>query len=801
MSLSHQSHRRIFQRFDQLRDLPADAREQAINADTSLSEDERQALRSLLEHDAPTGQFLGAPIQSATASLIQPLSEERAPETLGQFRILRLLGRGSFGNVYLAEQQHPKRHVAIKVLSNRVPATEMRRLEFEAEALARLDHPNITSVLDLGRDNDRHFLVMEYVDGLPLDQFLLLHDPAPATRLRLLAGVCDGVEHAHRRGVLHRDIAPKNILVTHDRVAKILDFGLAREVSARTQASQRLTLPGSVIGTLRYMSPEQLDGDPDLVDTRSDIYSLGVVVYESLAGRHPYLDEPTTLGEAVTRLRNAEPARPVRGRLSSDLNAVLLKSVERDPQRRYTSAAELARDLRNIASNRPVSARAASWHYRIRKSCARNRTITAALALGLLMGSASVVSSAVTLKREAQSRDSAINALNAVITRLLSPLAPRIGTLDDRDVLLNEIEGDLASMMSRTPNDSRVVELFAAFQVARADIHRERDLPDLALEAYRRATEAYAHLWERSSRDPRIGHAYTLAIVKLGDTEIVRGNTGVGHDLYQLALQLDESLAEQHPTDIGLLSNLFWSYWRVASLQVTTNEGFAAYDNACADLAQRMVELDPSNWRSLEAMTHVQLRRVIRLGQSDQGVLAMVDAIAWAERLVATNPESTIHNTKLLNALASILEIAEPRVSAADHQRYVRRAAEIEAALSANQGELRLEDGVLSHINSLRAHDAIQGGRFEDATVFAEKSLEYQRRRLTGSNGSPNIALYMCGTLTELLFPAKRESDPDWSPDHERALIDQLAQEVLERFPDHPETQSVVSHLRAIQPE
>lgn len=800
MSLSNQSHRKVFERFDTLRDLPVDARNKAISDDPTLTDEERKALRSLLDHDAPTDRFLGAPVGDATASLIEPLADEPAPETLGDHRVLRRIGRGSFGNVYLAEQQHPKRLVAIKVLSGRVPRTELRRLEFEAEALARLNHPNITSVLSLGREGDRRFLVMEYVDGLPLDQFLLLHNPDRIERLRLLAGICDGVEHAHRRGVLHRDLAPKNILVTHARVAKILDFGLAREIGARMQATQRLTLPGSVIGTLRYMSPEQLDGDPDQVDTRSDIYSLGVIIFESISGRHPYIEEQTTLGDAINRLRSAEPARPDpddRHRHTSDLRAVLLKAIERDPQRRYASAADLGRDLRNLIANRPVSAHPASVLYRASKFARRNRAFTAALSAGLLIGAAAITSSAITLKREAQSRDSAINALSAVITRLLSPLAPRIGTLEERDTLLGEIEADIVSMHTRTPDDPRVVELFASFQLARADIRRERDLPAAALAAYRRAVPAYAHLWELSSGDARVGHAYSLALVKQGDSEIASGNENTGRALYREALALDESLAERDPEDTGVLSNLFWSYWRVATLPETTPEQFTEYDQRIASLADRMIAQDPDDWRSIEAMSHVAFRKIKHDQPGPETYEAMADAVAWAERLVATNPESVIHNTKLLTALASVLDIPEPGVSAADRERYLARARQIENSLSSNQGELRLEDNVLSQINVQLCSDALRDSRFKEAEEFAERSLAYQRRRLASSIGSPDLSRHMCSTLINLYFPAKRGADPEWSPEREQAILDQLAAEVLERFPDHPGAEAAAAAIRA----
>ena len=230
---------------------------------------------------------------------------------LGKYRILRIVGEGGMGVVYEAEQDHPRRIVALKVIKAGVAGAELlRRFERESQVLARLQHPGIAQIYEAGAADTgfgpQPYFAMEFIHGVPLRQYAEAHKLGVRQRLELMAKVCDAVEHAHQRGVIHRDLKPANILVDGDGQPKIMDFGVARATDSDAHAT-RQTDVGQLIGTLAYMSPEQADADPLELDTRSDVYALGVILYELLANRLPY-QLSDQLHEALRVISEEDPA-------------------------------------------------------------------------------------------------------------------------------------------------------------------------------------------------------------------------------------------------------------------------------------------------------------------------------------------------------------------------------------------------------------------------------------------------------------------------------------------------------------
>jgi serine/threonine protein kinase len=233
-------------------------------------------------------------------------------ERIGAFRIIDLLGEGGMGVVYRAEQDNPRREVALKVMRpDRLTPSAERRFKREAEALARLQHPGIAQVFEAGLAESgvglRPFFAMELIDGEPLTSWAETRELPTAERLALLARICDAVQHAHERHVVHRDLKPANIVVDAGGQPRILDFGVARATDCDTLSATRQTDFGQMIGTLLYMSPEQVQGDPREVDARSDVYALGVVAYELLTGRLPYDVRRKSVPEAGRIIREEEP--------------------------------------------------------------------------------------------------------------------------------------------------------------------------------------------------------------------------------------------------------------------------------------------------------------------------------------------------------------------------------------------------------------------------------------------------------------------------------------------------------------
>jgi serine/threonine protein kinase/tetratricopeptide (TPR) repeat protein len=347
-------------------------------------------------------QRFGFAPDEAVASAATPEAEREGPAregAIGPYRLLARLGAGGFGVVYLAEQTAPiHRRVALKLLrAGFETATVLRRFAIERELLARFDHPAIAKVLDAGEGPDgQPYLVVEFVPGEAITEFARRHQLDLEARLRLFLEVCEGVQHAHQRGVIHRDLKPSNVLVMErDGVPtpKIIDFGLARALGGASREAE-LTREGTLLGTLEYMSPEQADGDAD-IDIRADVYALGVLLHELLVddlphGRRRWRE--ASLGQQLEMIRTREPARPsalartkeLARRLGGDLDWIVLKALAKDRERRYRTVAELAEDLVRHASNRPVLAGPPSWSYATKKFARRHRAEVLAAVLVLL---------------------------------------------------------------------------------------------------------------------------------------------------------------------------------------------------------------------------------------------------------------------------------------------------------------------------------------------------------------------------------------------------------------------------------
>ncbi len=328
-----------------------------------------------------------------------PLRTEQRPERNGipGYRILGELHRGGQGVVYEAVQLSTRRTVALKLLLEGQFAGEASRSRFqrEIEIVAGLRHPNIVVIHESGTSGDHCFFAMDLVDGCPLNAYVSSAEQSVRAIIGMFKRICDAVAFAHRRGVMHRDLKPSNILVTGDGTPIVLDFGLAKivEREAEVAAQTAVTVAGQVLGTVRYMSPEQTKANPDAVDIRTDVYSLGIVLYEFLVGVPPY-DTNCDLLDAIHRIRMTEAARPSKTtrRIDSDLDAIILKAIEKSPDDRYQSAGEFSQDLTAWLERRPVVARSASSLYVLRKLAVRHRFATTVLtALIVIIGSSLLI--------------------------------------------------------------------------------------------------------------------------------------------------------------------------------------------------------------------------------------------------------------------------------------------------------------------------------------------------------------------------------------------------------------------------
>jgi eukaryotic-like serine/threonine-protein kinase len=334
------------------------------------------------------------------------------------YTLISVLGSGGMGVVYQAQQERPRRTVALKLIRTAIAtASVRRRFEHEAELLARLQHPGIAQIFETGVADFGHgpqqFIAMELVHGEPLTTFARRTNIEVNDRLRLMIKVCDAVHHAHQRGVIHRDLKPANILASGQGIGgsrdqgiktsmpgshhavmpqpKILDFGVARVLDSDIAVTTMQTSAGELIGTLRYMSPEQVSADPNAIDARSDVYALGVILFELLTGTMPHALDNCSIADAARIIRDQPHTSlsSIHRSFRGDIETIVAKALEKDPRRRYQSAAELGLDLDRHLANQPIIARPPSRMYTARKFVRRNKAVVTGVAvafLALIMG-------------------------------------------------------------------------------------------------------------------------------------------------------------------------------------------------------------------------------------------------------------------------------------------------------------------------------------------------------------------------------------------------------------------------------
>ncbi len=366
--------------------LPVDEQISFLDRECAGDDALRTLLIRMLVHDEDKKGFLTPPESNSNSSILSPVPT--AGTWISNYQLVRLLGQGGMGQVFLARQEKPQRDVAIKLLRSDFSDESLsRRFQLEVEILGRLNHPGIAQIFEAGISDEGHsFFAMEYAPGLPLGEFLRKERIGSREKLELAIQVCEAVQHAHEHGIIHRDLKPSNIMAIRQAggqiQTRILDFGVARVTNPDGVLVLMNTIPGQLVGTLDYMSPEQIAGSSEDLDVRSDIFQLGVIVYEMLAGKLP-LDVGTSgFAESMRVINNEEPLllgatdRAFRG----DIETIINKAMAKDRAERYTSADELAADIRHHLAGETILARPTKFFYRPGKTLKRHRSLILNLA-------------------------------------------------------------------------------------------------------------------------------------------------------------------------------------------------------------------------------------------------------------------------------------------------------------------------------------------------------------------------------------------------------------------------------------
>ena len=584
--------RRVRELARELDGLDPAAREARLAALDDPPEVVRDVRRVIADDTAVPDAFLASEILALGRA--NPAPEVGA--RVGPFRLERRIAAGGMGTVFEAIQDAPHRTVALKLLSAGLPTERARRrFEFEAEILGHLSHPGIAQVYGSGvHRGDTGFEVpwfaMELVTGAR-DVLTFARGERLDTdaRLALFCEIAAAVEHGHRRGVLHRDLKPSNLLVGEDGRPKVIDFGVARATDAGLETTSQLTSSGEILGTVRYMSPEQFEGQPDAIDVRSDVYALGVVLYELLCDGPPFELDDLSIFKAARVVREEPPRRPreARPELARELEWILLRALEKEPERRYGSVSELREDVERHLSDEPVRAGPPSGLYRARKFVHRHRVpvgAAAAVALALVIGSM-VAGFGLVRANENLARVELEAGRTARVNRFLRDLFLAVAPLQDgRDVRVADLLDRARDSLALSFEEDDAVR--ASLQDALAGAYFELGIYDDA-----RALVVPALAFESARLGP--GAPLVLDLErKLHESNFNAGIfDGVEENMRDLLARCEGELGEQDPITMGCRSGLGHLLWEL-------NRPSEAAEVLRADLAIRE-RFHPNDHRTL----------------------------------------------------------------------------------------------------------------------------------------------------------------------------------------------------------
>ena len=749
----------------------------------------RAEVEELLEAGNKAGSFLQHSAHLLGATIDAPAPSERPGTVIGQYKLLQQIGEGGMGTVFMAEQTHPvQRRVALKVIKRGMDSSQViARFEAERQALALMDHTNIARVLDAGTtETGRPYFVMELVHGVPITKYCDDNRLTPHERLELFVPVCHAIQHAHQKGIIHRDIKPSNVMITlYDGrpVPKVIDFGVAKATEQKLTERTLFTQFGTMVGTLEYMSPEQAEMSALGVDTRSDIYSLGVLLYELLTGGTPLPHQrlkdaahaeilrmikeveppkPSTRlsdsGEALASIsadRHMEPARLTK-LVRGDLDWIVMKCLEKDRSRRYETANGFAMDVQRYLANEPVQACPPSAGYRLRKFVRRNRGPVLAAGLVLLAIIAGVIGTSIStamLWREQAQTKAAFENAQANLRLALEALDriyieeaeghPRIREGLPKDLLQRGL-GFYERFVKENAGNERLVSLMGSAYHRAGMIFRALGEERRAVESFERAISAYDRALLIDPRNTVANHNRGNALNDVGRFD----EALAAHDR---TIEIDPLDADAHNSRGGVLCDHFGRYEEAIAefdRTIELSPGYAsAYSNRgtallrlgrleeALDACEQAVELEPQ-----KAWIHNSHAAVLlRLGRSEE-------AIAALDRAIKIDPQFTMAHLNRVTALRNLGRFQDALA-----------ACELALEISPRNAMLYDEHGITLHVM----------GRFEQALEAYDRAIAIEPRN-AGTHDNRAITLFELGRFDESLAACDRviELDPRNSRAH-----------------------------------